>query len=41
MKFLFLIWSGIWRKRTRAALILLQAIDKAHANRMYVFSRVS
>ncbi len=61
MKFLFLIWSGIWRKRTRAALILLQvsvaftlfgvlqglntgikqAINKAHANRMYVFSRVS
>lgn len=61
MKFLFLIWSGIWRKRTRAALILLQvtvafilfgvlqglntgikqAISKAHANRMYVLSRVS
>jgi putative ABC transport system permease protein len=61
MKYLFLIWSGMWRKRTRAALILLQvtvaftlfgvlqgldtgikqAINKAHANRMYVFSRVS
>ncbi|HEY6455909.1 MAG TPA: ABC transporter permease [Steroidobacteraceae bacterium] len=61
MKFLFLIWSGMWRKRTRAALIMLQvivaftlfgvlqglntgiklAINKAHANRMYVFSRVS
>lgn len=61
MKYLFLIWSGIWRKRTRAALILLQvtvaftlfgvlqgldtgikqAINKAHANRMYVLSRVS
>ncbi len=24
MKYLFLVWSGIWRKRTRAALILLQ-----------------
>jgi putative ABC transport system permease protein len=24
MKYLFLIWSGMWRKRTRAALILLQ-----------------
>ena len=61
MKYLFLIWSGMWRKRIRAALILLQvtvaftlfgvlqgldtgikqAINKAHANRMYVFSRVS
>ena len=61
MKYLFLVWSGIWRKRTRAALILLQvtvaftlfgvlqgldtgirqAINKAHANRMYVLSRVS
>jgi putative ABC transport system permease protein len=61
MKYLFLVWSGIWRKRTRAALILLQvtvaftlfgvlqgldtgikqAIAKAHANRMYVLSRVS
>jgi putative ABC transport system permease protein len=61
MKYLFLIWSGMWRKRTRAALILLQvtvaftlfgvlqglntgikqAIGKAHANRMYVLSRVS
>jgi putative ABC transport system permease protein len=61
MKYLFLVWSGIWRKRTRAALILLQvtiaftlfgvlqgldtgikqAISKAHANRMYVLSRVS
>jgi putative ABC transport system permease protein len=61
MKYLFLIWSGMWRKRTRAALILLQvtvaftlfgvlqglntgikqAINKAHANRMYVLSRVS
>jgi putative ABC transport system permease protein len=26
MKYAFLIWSGIWRKRTRAALILLQVI---------------
>jgi putative ABC transport system permease protein len=61
MKYLFLIWSGIWRKRTRAVLILLQvtiaftlfgvlqglntgikqAIAKAHADRMYVLSRVS
>jgi putative ABC transport system permease protein len=61
MKYFFLVWSGIWRKRTRAALILLQvsvaftlfgvlqgldtgirqAINKAHANRMYVLSRVS
>jgi len=61
MKYLFLVWSGIWRKRTRACLILLQvvvaftlfgvlqgldtgvkqAIAKAHANRMYVLSRVS
>src|SRR6516165_8028872 len=61
MKYLFLVWSGIWRKRTRAALILLQvtvaftlfgvlqgldtgikqAIARAHANRMYVLSRVS
>jgi putative ABC transport system permease protein len=61
MKYLFLVWSGIWRKRTRAALILLQvtvaftlfgvlqgldtgikqAINKTHANRMYVLSRVS
>jgi putative ABC transport system permease protein len=61
MKFLFLIWSGMWRKRMRAALILLQvtvaftlfgvlqglntgikqAISKAHADRMYVLSRVS
>ncbi|MGC1458431.1 MAG: ABC transporter permease [Steroidobacteraceae bacterium] len=61
MKYLFLVWSGIWRKRTRATLILLQvsiaftlfgvlqgintgikqAISKAHANRMYVLSRVS
>jgi putative ABC transport system permease protein len=61
MKYLFLVWSGLWRKRTRAALILLQvilaftlfgvlqgldtgikqAIAKAHANRMYVLSRVS
>jgi putative ABC transport system permease protein len=61
MKYLFLVWSGIWRKRTRAVLILLQvtvaftlfgvlqglntgikqAINKAHANRMYVLSRVS
>ena len=24
MKYLFLVWSGIWRKRTRALLILLQ-----------------
>jgi putative ABC transport system permease protein len=24
MKYLFLVWSGIWRKRTRAMLILLQ-----------------
>ncbi len=24
MKYLFLVWSGMWRKRTRAALILLQ-----------------
>src|SRR5215831_14139458 len=24
MKYLFLVWSGIWRKRARAALILLQ-----------------
>jgi putative ABC transport system permease protein len=61
MKYGFLVWSGIWRKRTRAALILLQvtiaftlfgvlqgldtgikqAISKAHANRLYVLSRVS
>jgi len=61
MKYAFLVWSGMWRKRTRAALILLQviiaftlfgvlqgldtgikqAIAKAHANRMYVLSRVS
>ncbi len=61
MKYAYLIWSGIWRKRVRAALILLQvtvaftlfgvlqgldtgihqAIAKAHANRMYVLSRVS
>ncbi|MEJ0006479.1 MAG: ABC transporter permease [Steroidobacteraceae bacterium] len=61
MKYLFLIWSGVWRKPTRAALILLQiivaftlfgvlqglntgikqAISKAHANRMFVLSRVS
>jgi putative ABC transport system permease protein len=61
MKYLFLVWSGIWRKRMRAALILLQvtvaftlfgmlqgldsgikqAIAKAHADRMYVLSRVS
>ena len=61
MKYLFLIWSGMWRKRTRAVLILLQvtvaftlfgvlqglntgikqAINKAHADRMYVLSRVS
>lgn len=61
MKYVFLVWSGLWRKRTRAALILLQvtiafalfgilqgidtgirqAIAKAHADRMYVFSRVS
>lgn len=61
MKYLFLVWSGMWRKRTRALLILLQvtiaftlfgvlqglstgikqAINKAHANRMYVLSRVS
>jgi putative ABC transport system permease protein len=26
MKYLSLIWSGIWRKRTRAALILLQVV---------------
>lgn len=61
MKYLSLVWSGIWRRRMRAALILLQvtiafvlfgvlqgldtginqAIAKAHANRMYVLSRVS
>lgn len=61
MKYLFLVWSGLWRRRMRAALILLQvtiafalfgvlqglntgikqAIAKAHANRMYVLSRVS
>ena len=61
MKYLFLVWSGMWRKRTRALLILLQvtiaftlfgvlqglttgikqAINKAHANRIYVLSRVS
>lgn len=61
MKYVFLVWSGLWRKRTRAALILLQvtvaftlfgvlqgldtgikqAIARTHANRMYVFSRVS
>lgn len=61
MKYLFLVWSGLWRKRTRASLILLQvtiaftlfgvlqgldtgikqAIAKTHADRMYVFSRVS
>jgi putative ABC transport system permease protein len=61
MKYLFLVWSGIWRKRARAALILLQvtiaftlfgvlqgldtgikqAIAKAHADRLYVLSRVS
>jgi len=26
MKYVFLVWSGMWRKRTRAALILLQVI---------------
>ena len=26
MKYIFLVWSGMWRKRTRAALILLQVI---------------
>lgn len=26
MKYLFLVWSGIWRKRVRAALILVQII---------------
>lgn len=26
MKYLFLVWSGMWRKRTRAALILLQVV---------------
>jgi putative ABC transport system permease protein len=61
MKYLFLIWSGMWRKRARTWLILLQvtiaftlfgvlqgldtgikqAIAKAHADRMYVLSRVS
>ncbi len=61
MKYLFLVWSGMWRRRMRAALILLQvtiaftlfgvlqgldtgikqAIARAHANRMYVMSRVS
>ena len=61
MKYLLLVWSGMWRKRMRAALILLQviiaftlfgvlqgldtgikqAISKAHANRLYVLSRVS
>ncbi len=61
MKYLSLVWSGMWRRRMRAALILLQvtiaftlfgvlqgldtgikqAIAKAHANRMYVLSRVS
>ncbi len=61
MKYLFLVWSGLWRRRVRAALILLQvtvaftlfgvlqgldtginqAIAKAHADRMYVLSRVS
>ncbi|HLJ22257.1 MAG TPA: FtsX-like permease family protein [Stellaceae bacterium] len=61
MKYLRLIWSGIWRKRTRAVLILLQviiaftlfgvlqgldtgikqAVAKAHADRLYVLSRVS
>ena len=61
MKYVFLIWSGLWRKRMRAVLILLQvtlaftlfgvlqgldtgikqAIAKAHADRMYVLSRVS
>ena len=61
MKYFFLVWSGMWRKRMRAALILLQicvaftlfgvlqgldtgirqAINKAHADRMYVLSRVS
>ena len=61
MKYVFLVWSGIWRKRMRAALILLQvtvaftlfgvlqgldtgvkqAIASAHADRLYVLSRVS
>ena len=61
MKYLFLVWSGMWRKRARTWLILLQviiaftlfgvlqgldtgikqAIAKAHADRMYVLSRVS
>ncbi|MGH8218390.1 MAG: ABC transporter permease [Steroidobacteraceae bacterium] len=61
MKYVFLVWSGLWRKRTRAALIVLQvtiaftlfgvlqgldtgikhAIARTHADRMYVFSRVS
>ncbi len=61
MKYLFLVWSGMWRRRMRAGLILLQvtiaftlfgvlqgldtgikqAIARAHANRMYVLSRVS
>ncbi len=61
MKYLLLVWSGVWRKRMRAALILLQvtiafslfgvlqgldtgikqAVAKAHANRLYVLSRVS
>jgi len=61
VKYLRLIWSGIWRKRTRAVLILLQviiaftlfgvlqgldtgikqAVAKAHADRLYVLSRVS
>src|SRR5215472_3449464 len=26
MKYVFLVWSGMWRKRTRTALILLQVI---------------
>jgi putative ABC transport system permease protein len=61
LKYLLLVWSGVWRKRMRAALILLQvviaftlfgvlqgldtgikqAVAKAHANRLYVLSRVS
>ena len=28
MKFLPLIWAGIWRKRGRAVLMLLQIVDR-------------
>ncbi len=61
MKFIPLVWAGIWRKRGRSILILAQtliaftlfgvlqglstgiqhAIDKTHADRLYVSSKVS